>query len=142
MHVALERGIDLTGAVAVLGGQRVDEAAELPVAYLESAGVRVASTYGATGSGMIGLGCADPGAADDYHVSLHRCAVVAGDDDASPSPLLITTLSPYAGKVALNADIGDRAVIEEEHAAADSGDSGSAHTFVRSTVATSRRARA
>jgi hypothetical protein len=109
-HVALERGIDLTGAVAVLGGEPADEGR---TRFLESVGFRVAATYGATDGGMIGLGCADPGAADDYHVCSHRCAVIPADDAESPAPLLITTLSPYSGKVLLNADIGDRSVIEE-----------------------------
>jgi hypothetical protein len=110
VHVAIERGVDLTGAVALLGGEPVDEGR---TRFLESAGLRVVSTYGATDGGMIGLGCADRGAADDYHVILHRCAVIPGDDAESPSPLLITTLSPYSGKVLLNADIGDRAVVEQ-----------------------------
>ena len=39
--------------------------------------------------------------------------MIPADDAESPAPLLITTLSPYSGKVLLNADIGDRAVIEE-----------------------------
>ena len=110
VHVAIDRGVDLSGAVALLGGEPVDEGR---TRFLESVGLRVASTYGATDGGMIGLGCADRAAADDYHVILHRCAVIAGDDAESPSPLLITTLSPYFGKVLLNADIGDRAVVEQ-----------------------------
>jgi hypothetical protein len=109
-RAAAELGIDLTGTVAVIGGEPVDRRR---TEFLQSCGIRVAGIYVATETGLIGLGCANADAVDDYHVCLHRLAAIpaGGEADASVQ-LLLTSLSANAGKVLLNADIADEGMLE------------------------------
>ncbi len=96
---ARERGIDLRGATIFTGGEPLTEARRR---FIESAGANVFPRYVATEPGLIAAACARRARSDDMHVYVDRIAVIQG-----PERLLFTTLSPHAGKVLLNVDLGD-----------------------------------
>ncbi|MEZ4652765.1 MAG: hypothetical protein R3E12_03945 [Candidatus Eisenbacteria bacterium] len=109
-QAAIAAGHDLTGLTFLCGGEPMTRARRR---YLESTGARVVPRYVTTESGLVAGGCADPhpDAYDAMHVYEDRLAVIAETQD--PGPLLFTTLLPSAGKILLNADLGDIGVLEK-----------------------------
>ncbi len=104
---ALAHGIDLRGAVLFTGGEPLSLRRR---AFIESAGATVRPRYVTTEAGLIAGGCPVPDGADDMHVYLDRLAVIPRETPAvgdRAQPLLWTSLSPHAGKVLLNTDLGD-----------------------------------
>ena len=110
-QVAKELGLDLNGRAVFVGGEPVTPDRR---AFLRSLGVQVIGMYGASDAGMIGSGCPNAESLDDYHVQLDQTAVIAGLDapTTGPVPLLVSSLVQTGGKVLLNVDIGDQAVLE------------------------------
>jgi len=103
---ARARDIDLRGAVVFTGGEPLSPRRR---AFIESSGATALPRYVTTEAGLMAGACPARRASDDMHVYLDRLAVVAGAGAGSDgaATLLVTSLSPHAGKILLNADLGD-----------------------------------
>ena len=110
-QVAQELGLDLNGRAVFVGGEPVTPDRR---AFLRSLGLQVIAMYVASEAGLIGIGCPTSETVDDYHVQLDQVAVIPGPGAPSsgPVPLLVSSLVQTGGKVLLNVDIGDQAVLE------------------------------
>jgi hypothetical protein len=95
-------GLDLSGCVMLTGGEPLTEARRR---FIEASGARVFARYVTTETGLVAGACAARQHTDEMHVYLDRLAVIPGGADGRS--LLFTTLSPHAGKVLLNVDLGD-----------------------------------
>lgn len=111
-QAARERNIDLAGRIVIVTGEPVTRERK---EFLESLGLRVVAVYAATDANkFVGLPCLDPDAVDDYHLPAASLAVIPGDSgETGRVGLLLTSLTQVAGRVLLNTDIGDEAVIEQ-----------------------------
>ena len=109
------------GIAATQGGQRLDGMTLMVVGepltearrrHVEASGARVIAAYSSTEVAAIGFGCATPSGADDMHLMAHRIALIqrprpVSEGGTTVPAALLTGLSPYAGKVALNVETGD-----------------------------------
>jgi hypothetical protein len=112
-HAARESGVDLAGVAVVATGEPFTEAKRRAI---EAAGARALVRFALVDAGIVGLGCADPRAADDVHLFANTHAVIERSRpvwDGGPvvDALLLTTLLPSAPKVLLNVETGDTARI-------------------------------
>jgi hypothetical protein len=112
---ATAAGRELSGATFIIGGEPVTEARRRQI---EATGARVVALYGSVEISWLSYSCAVPTAADDMHVLLDRVAVVqrqrqAAIDGPMVDALLFTLLTTEATKIALNAETGDYARVEE-----------------------------
>ena len=98
--------VDLRGSVIFTGGEPLTAARRQ---FIEASGARVYARYVATESGLVAGACAARQHTDEMHLYRDRLAIVPADGDGSG--LLVTTLSPHASKVLLNANLGDRATL-------------------------------
>ena len=85
---------------------------------VESAGASVVCVYGSNEFTWTSSGCGARRAADDMHLYAQMYALItrpreAGAGGESPQDLLISTLSPSAPVIGLNAQMGDMALVEE-----------------------------
>jgi hypothetical protein len=103
---ARARDIDLRGAVLFTGGEPLSPRRRT---FIESSGATALPRYVTTEAGLMAGACPARREADDMHVYLDRLAMVAGVPAGTDgaATLLVTSLSPYAGKILLNADLGD-----------------------------------
>jgi hypothetical protein len=123
---AIERGVSLDGIVFQSLGEAMTPARR---ERLEASGGKVITHYGSRESGVIGMGCARPNAADDVHLLAHRHALItrarpANAGGPTVAALLLTSLSHNAAKLLLNAELGDVADIEQRHCGCLLGDLG------------------
>ena len=102
---AADAGLDLDGNVVFATGEPLTERRRR---FLASVGLRSFARYVTAESGVIAGACPEARTADDMHVWSDRIAVVEGDGGT----LLFSCLSPWNGKVLLNAELGDTARIE------------------------------
>ena len=112
---AVEAGRDLTGLAMVMGAEPVTEARRR---HVEASGARAIVLYGSVETSGLAYSCAAPDAADDVHVMLDRFALIRRDRsvmDGGPvvESLLVTSLSPAAGMIAFNTEMGDYARVRE-----------------------------
>jgi len=112
---AQEAGIDLTGALARIGGEPVTPA---KVATMQGAGLCVAPAYGMTETSTTALGCMHPAAPDDYHLLKDAFALIAFPYALEALGITVpafnlTTLLDNAPKLMLNVQIDDYGVVEE-----------------------------
>jgi phenylacetate-coenzyme A ligase PaaK-like adenylate-forming protein len=108
-------GHDLTGLTIVMGAEPVTDARRQQV---EASGARAVVLYGSVETSGLAYSCATPRAADDVHVMLDRFALTqhrraAIDDGPLVDSLLVTSLSPVAGMIAFNTEMGDYARLEQ-----------------------------
>jgi hypothetical protein len=104
-EAALRRGLGLDGCTIFAGGEPLTERRS---AFIASTGAAVFGRYVATETGWIGAACPRSSAPDALHLYTDRLAVIPGDAAANGAhTLLFTTISPQAGTVLLNTDIGD-----------------------------------
>ena len=108
------RGASLAGLTFLLGSEPLTPARRQTI---EASGARAAALYGSSEAPWIGGQCRHATSPDDVHVLLDGYAVVPGDATSMPAgaadrTLLFTSLRRALPKVLLNADIGDRAVID------------------------------
>lgn len=103
---AQQAGIDLGGCLMFTGGEPLTDARRR---FIEASGARVFPRYVTTEMGLMAGACARRQATDTMHVYLDRIAAISASDGEG---LLFTSLSPHAGKVLLNADLGDAGVLE------------------------------
>jgi hypothetical protein len=104
-------GLGLHALTFMVGGEPMTEARRQ---QMEAAGAHVITVYSSVELGGMSYSCATPSASDDVHLMTDRFAVVqrprpttAGGP--SVDALLFTTLSPAAGRIALNTESGDYA---------------------------------
>ncbi len=108
---AQRRAHTLKGVTFLLGSEPLTPARRQSI---EASGATPVPLYGSTEAPWIGGQCRHPSRPDAVHVLLDSYAVVP-----SESGLLFTSLRGVVPKVLLNADIGDRAVLD--HSACDCG---------------------
>ncbi|MGH7709813.1 MAG: hypothetical protein ACREOG_00925, partial [Gemmatimonadaceae bacterium] len=112
---ARDAGIDLTGAVFVIGGEPPTPA---KVAEITRTGARFHSTYYFTEGGPIGSSCTTSDHPNDQHFHADHLALiqasrsVPGFDVTVPS-FHFTTLLPTAPKVLLNVESDDFGIVEQ-----------------------------
>jgi hypothetical protein len=99
----------------IIGGEPITPARQRNV--VES-GARVLARYGSVELGGVSNDCATPADVDDMHLYTERWAAAqmqrpAIEGGPLVDSLLLTSLSPVAPKVALNAELGDYACVEE-----------------------------
>ena len=109
VQAAREHGIDIRGGLIFTGGEPLTERR---YRYMQSAGVHAAPRYVSTETGLIGAGCPHRESPDSMHLCTDRLALIQRDravsKDAQTVPaFLFSTLSTHAGKVMLNAELGD-----------------------------------
>lgn len=109
------RGRSLDGLTMILGGEPVTSAR---IENIVHSGARVIGRYGSVELGGVANDCATPADVDDMHVYTERWATVPMQRPVLPGgpvveSLLLTSLSPVAPKIVLNAELGDYARIEE-----------------------------
>lgn len=111
---AQRRGAGLTGVTFLLGAEPLTPARRRTI---EASGARAAPLYGSSEAAWIGGQCSRPAHPDEVHVLLDGYAIIpagepARDGGAGGQTLLFTSMHRFATKILLNADIGDRAVME------------------------------
>jgi len=113
-HAAKEKGIDISGAVFVMGGEPLTEA---KLKEIKSVGAKFCIVYGISEAGFVGANCLNPLHPDDTHFFEDSFAIiqrrrliqhVAVGVDA----FLLTSLLPSAPKVLLNMETGDYGLVE------------------------------
>jgi hypothetical protein len=123
---AREHGIGLAGVTFFGGGEPPTPA---KVREITSTGARWVPTYSFTEGGGVGCGCARPSSGDDVHLFKDVFALiqaphrVAGSAFTVPA-FYVTSLTPTAPKVLLNAEIGDYGVVETRACGCPFGDLG------------------
>lgn len=108
-RAAWEMGVSLEGTKFICSGEPFTDAKREAIERVGARGtVRFASGDGGV---SIGLGCADPVAADEIHVDEYLLALICHDrlliDGSAVRPLLCTTLHPAAPRLLLNVETGD-----------------------------------
>jgi hypothetical protein len=112
---ATQNGLDISGTLFRIGGEPYTPGKAKAVA---DAGALVVNRYAMVEAGAVGLGCSNPIAEDDMHITIDKLAVlsrdkpVGSDGDTVPA-LVYTSLMPNAQTIMLNAESGDCATLEE-----------------------------
>ena len=114
-EAALSNGLDLTGCSALTGGEALTDAKRQ---LIESAGIRVYSSYATTDFGGIGMPCSQMSTGNCSHLMKHAIALVSRTQksawtDTQVNSLYATSLLPIAPRIFINAEIGDTGVIEK-----------------------------
>ena len=117
-QAALAAGEDLRGGVVFAGGEPLGEAG---LALVREAGLKAIPRYVTTEAGLIGAACPHCETPGEMHVYRDRVALIPGVDGES---LLVTTLTPAAGKILLNASLGDFGVLHERECPCPFGELG------------------
>lgn len=101
--------LDLSGCMILCGGEPLTDSRR---EYVERSGAQIFPRYSSTEAGLMGAACSHRVSTDDMHLYTDRLVAIAHDRQ-----LLFSSLSPYAGKVLFNTDIGDEG--ELHHATCD-----------------------
>jgi hypothetical protein len=114
-EAALSAGLDLTGCSALTGGEALTDAKRQ---LIESAGIKVYSSYGTTDFGGIGMPCSQMNTGNCSHVMKHAIALISRTEESSwtdtrVNSLYATSLLPIAPRIFINAEIGDTGIIEK-----------------------------
>jgi hypothetical protein len=114
-EAALSNGLDLTGCSALTGGEALTDAKRQ---LIESAGIKVYSSYATTDFGGIGMPCSQMSTMNCGHVMKHAIALVSRTqksawNDTHVNSLYATSLLPIASRIFINAEIGDTGIIEK-----------------------------
>ena len=113
--VAREKGIDLSGATFVLGGEPPTPA---KVRVIESVGAGYFPVYTFAEAGRIGMGCSRPADCNDLHLLKDTVAMIqvprlVPGSDITVDAFNFTTLLPSTPKILLNVEIDDYGILEE-----------------------------
>ena len=113
-HAAKEKGIDISGAVFVMGGEPLTDA---KLKEIKSVGAKFCIVYGISEAGFVGANCLNPSHPDDTHffedsfaIIQHRRAIQ--HVDVKVDAFLLTSLLPSTPKVLLNMETGDYGLVE------------------------------
>jgi hypothetical protein len=120
---ATARGETLAGTLILAAGEPLTAARR---AHIEAAGARAMPMYGTVEYLCIAGACPAGSSTDDLHAMTDRFALINRERPAMESgplvdALLLTTLSPYNGKVGLNIEVGDYATLESRDCACSMG---------------------
>ncbi len=111
---AREHGLDVSGTLFSLGGEAYTEA---KADVLASVGAEGVSSYGMSEIGWVGMPCSAPATPGECHVITPRVAVrqrARGlPGGLSVGALYLTGLASSSGKVMINVESGDTAVVGE-----------------------------
>jgi len=113
---AVDQDLDVSGTIAMVAGEALTDVKRH---VIESAGMSVYPTYGASDVGNIGYPCRHMNRGNCVHIFRHGVALAANPRataDWSGGPmdsLYATPLLPFAPRRLINAEIGDTGVIEE-----------------------------
>jgi hypothetical protein len=112
-QAALERGLSLSGALFIGGGEPPTEA---KVAAIARSGAGYAPVYASSEAGQLGLPCARPAAHDDMHLMEDGVALVQARRElpggAAVDAFHFTSLDPGVPKVLLNVELDDYGIVE------------------------------
>lgn len=113
-EAALARGVSLRGINFTTSGEPLTGARRDRIVR---SGATILAHYGTRETALIGLGCPNGTSPDDMHLFSDRHALVTHprrvvQDGPMVDAMLLTSLSPYAAKLLLNAENGDYADIE------------------------------
>lgn len=108
-------GRSLEGVMPVVGGEPVTQDRRRTI---ETAGARITVIYSSVELTGLSYSCSVAQSPDDVHLMTHRFAVVQQLRAVSAGgpvvdALLLTTLTPWAAKVAFNTELGDYGRVEE-----------------------------
>jgi hypothetical protein len=111
---ALENGLDLTGAVFLVGGEPPTPA---KVSEIRRSGARCVSFFPFTEAGAVGYGCARPADESDIHFFRDSLALIQYPREVPGSAAAVdafhfTTLLPTVPKLMLNVESDDYGVLE------------------------------
>ncbi len=114
-RAALEKRIDISGTLFILGGEPYTEA---KAAVIHEARCRGYCHYAMVETGMIGLACLAGETPDDVHLVSDKIATIQRDKKVGTAgtvvkALIHTTLLPTSPKVMLNVESGDYAALVE-----------------------------
>ena len=113
-QAALERGLDVSGTVFIVGGEALTPAKRR---IIESAGGSVYPRYFITEIGAIGFACREMNHGNCVHLFEDSVAVIDSPADTAAKPLWFTTLTSYSPHVLVNAEMGDAAILCEARCA-------------------------
>lgn len=123
---AQEAGLDLSGTTFVVAGEPITPA---KARGIEASGAHYFTTYGFSEGGRFGAGCGNPASSNDLHLYADMCAVipypreVEGLDEPVPA-FNVTSLSPAAPKILINAESDDYGVVEQRECGCPLGELG------------------
>ena len=114
-QAARTNGIDIRGAVFIVGGEPITAAKRREI---ESAGAVLYPEYTFMEAGLVGYGCTNPNAVDEVHLAMDTVALVqyprqVQHAETTVDAFLFTTLLPSAPRIMLNVESGDYGVIED-----------------------------
>jgi hypothetical protein len=112
---AEEAGLDLTGAVFMIGGEPPTPA---KVQAIQRAGVRCFPGYVMAEIGRIGMGCGNPLDSNDLHLHMDAFALITHPQEVPGHGVIvpafhITTLMSTSPKIMLNVAVDDYGIVEE-----------------------------
>jgi hypothetical protein len=112
---AQEAGLDLTGAIFVLGGEPPTPA---KIREVNRAGARHYPSYSSVETGRIAMGCANPVDCNDLHLLTDAFALVQWPRqipgaDGSVEAFNLTSLLLTAPKIMLNVESDDYGIVEQ-----------------------------
>jgi hypothetical protein len=102
---AARQRLSLAGGVMLVGGEPMGEHRR---SLLEASGARVVNRYATAEAGIAAAACGCEPDDDAMHLYTDRVAALESGEG-----LLLTSLSRFAGKVLLNASLGDRGALGE-----------------------------
>ena len=113
-QAAKERGLDIDGAIFIVGGEPITEAKRNEI---KSVGATVYPAYGFMEAGVVGYGCTNPVAVDEVHLNRDTITLIQYPRQVphalvSVDAFLYTTLMLSAPKILLNVESGDYGVVE------------------------------
>lgn len=113
-RVAKEKGIDISDARFITGGEPLTEA---KMRVIESVGARICIVYGISEAGFVGAGCFNPTQTDDIHLFEDSFALIQRKRtiqhvDIDVNAFLLTSLLLSAPKILLNMETGDYGLVE------------------------------
>jgi hypothetical protein len=120
-QAAVESGHSLHGVHFVVGGEPLTTAKKQTIIR---SGADVCLRYMASEIGTIGVQCGTPAATDDQHLAADLVASISDGPKGENGKLFFTTLSEHAPLVLLNADLGDRGVLEKRECGCRFGELG------------------
>ena len=110
-RAALDKSLDITGTIFILGGEPYTKAKAAVLAQCGSFGF---SHYAMVESGLIGLACQAGESPDDVHLVTDKIATIQRGKRMGPGSVIgslyHTTLLPASPKVMLNVESGDYGV--------------------------------
>jgi hypothetical protein len=107
---AADHGLDLAGCRALCAGEALTPA---KCATMESVGIQPYATYWTSEFGSLGPACRSMRSRNSVHISREAVALTMRPHElAGVDSICLTSLLPFAPRLAINVEIGDTGVIE------------------------------